>query len=252
MRILKRTFGKSLRFIEVGAGTGWLSEVALEEGCEGIAFEINSLACQANARRNAGAVADGRYRIINRPFSIESVPADDSSDLIFSCMMLEHLTHEQIREVVAAARRACQPGGVFGAFVPAGMRYWGIEDDVAGHLRRYDLPAILELSYREGLRLRYWSGLTFPISNLLRSVSNRLVAHSESLKLHDSLHQRTVSSGFREVPFKTRFPAWMRWLINETTLRPFDLLQRAFSRSNRSMVLYCEWDLLPKEGRVES
>lgn len=247
LRLLTRELGRSVQFIEIGAGTGWLSEAALSEGCVGVAFEINPEACEANARRNAAAVADGRYRIVNRPFSPKSVPAGDRSDLIFSCMLLEHLTHEEIREIVTAARRTCQPWGVFIAFVPAGMSYWGIEDDIAGHLRRYDLPAIFELTRRENLRLRYWTGLTFPLSNLLRSLSNRLVARAESAKLQDSFHQRTVASGFREVPFKTRFPAWMRWLINEWTLRPFDLLQRAFGRSGRSMVLYCEWNLLPHE-----
>lgn len=248
LRLLAQEFGRPMQFIEIGAGTGWLSEVALSEGCGGVAFEINPEACEANARRNAAAVKEGRYRIVNRPFSSKSVPEGGRSDLVFSCMLLEHLTDDEIREIVFAARSACHQRGVLIAFVPAAMSYWGIEDEVAGHLRRYDLPGILELTHREHLRLRYWTGLTFPLSNLLRTVSNRLVARAESSKLQDSLRQRTVASGFRQVPFKTRFPDWIPRVINEWTLRPFDLLQRAFGRSDRSMVLYCEWDLLPNEN----
>lgn len=251
LQAFRRKLGRPPKFIEIGAGGGWLSQVALAEGCSGRGYDLNPESCQANARRNSGAIAEGRYRVLNERFSTRCTLRDGPVNLVFSSMVLEHLTRSEIRDMVQASRAVCRTDGVFAAFVPAGMRYWGIEDEIAGHRRRYEIPDIEDLARRENLQLRYWTGLTFPISNLLRLPSNWLVARAESARLGDSMEERTIASGHRDVLFKTRYPVWLRWLLNRWTLWPFDVLQRLFGRSGRSMVLYCEWDLFPTGSQRE-
>lgn len=243
VRAINRKLGRPARFIEIGVGRGWLSASALAEGCSGIGYDPSIACCEASLARNSEAVAAGRFRVLSQAFPGGTDSFENSFDLVVASMVLEHLTEEEIDEIFHAVRRASRPGGVFAAFVPAGMKYWGIEDDVAGHRRRYDIEGLVALGARQGLALRYWSGLTFPLSNVLRRVSDRLVERSEFKKLERPLHERTLTSGDRHVPFKTRFPSWMKGLLNRRALWPFDLLQRLFRRSRRSMVLYCEWEI---------
>jgi len=60
----------------------------------------------------------------------------------FSCVVcsevLEHIEEDEaaLREM----RRVLKPGGSLILTVPAHHRYWGFDDEFAGHQRRYDLP----------------------------------------------------------------------------------------------------------------
>jgi len=82
-------------------------------------------------------------------------------------------------------------------------------------------------------------GLTFPISNILLPISNFLVKKHEKSKLNLSLIERTKHSGNRNVFMKTRFPEFLKFILNEKILFPFHLLQKMFHYKN-SLTLYFE------------
>jgi hypothetical protein len=52
--------------------------------------------------------------------------------------------------------------------------------------------------------------------------------------------ERTKLSGHRNVRFKTHFPALLRLVLNDTAMLPLHWMQKAFSQSERSLVLYFE------------
>ena len=133
--------------------------------------------------------------------------------------------------------------GIVITIVPASMKYWEIEDEIAGHVKRYEFSDFKDLADKFNYDINKINGLTFPISNLLLPISNHLVTKSESWKKNLDLQERTKlssSGGARNVPGKTTFPKIFKYLLNEITMYPFYLLQIIFSKSKRSMIIYCE------------
>jgi hypothetical protein len=172
--------------------------------------------------------------------SLFAIDLPTEVDLFFSAMVLEHLPEEEVEAYLAAARARLAPGGRIAALVPGGMRYWGVEDDVAGHLRRYSFADLRELARKAELRVLDLAGLTFPLSNWLLPLSNFLVRRAEADRLGLDAAERTRLSGARDVPLKTAFPPVWRGVVNGATLWPFDLAQRLFRNSERSLIRYCE------------
>lgn len=126
------------------------------------------------------------------------------------------------------------------ALVPSSPSHWGIEDDIAGHYRRYTKHSIETLTSVSGWKLLHIAGLTFPISNFLLPISNFLVNRSERSNLKLSTLDRTKLSGRRQVKFKTFFPSIFGLLLNKYTLSPMYILQKLFSKSEHALVLYFE------------
>jgi hypothetical protein len=124
--------------------------------------------------------------------------------------------------------------------VPASPAHWGIEDDIAGHCRRYTRDSLNRLAKATNWSLLHLTGLTFPVSNLLLPISNFLVARSEKHKLAYSALQRTEQSGRRTVKYKTFFPSILGIFLNPITLFPLHLIQKLLGKSPRALVLYFE------------
>jgi hypothetical protein len=132
-------------------------------------------------------------------------------------------------------------GGRLCVLVPGSPSHWGIEDETAGHLRRYTFEMLRALAKKTGLVILDLRGLTYPLSNLVLSLSNLLVRRSESHKLSLSTRERTIASGARSVPFKTTFPGWLHLLVNEVTLYPFHVAQTLARNNPASLVIYGEF-----------
>ncbi len=225
------------RFIEVGTGAGELSALLLDVGWTGVGYEPGAAAGRAR-RRNAQGLADGRYELREVDWLIAA--PDEPADLVISSMVIEHLPEAQEAMYFRRARAALRPSGRAIVLVPASPRHWGIEDDIAGHQRRYERAGLARRLSEIGWELEHVAGLTFPLSNLLLPVSNRLVARAESDRLAMSELDRTLLSGDRDVAGKTSFPSVAHLVLNDQMLYPLHLLQRAFRDSDRALVLYGE------------
>ena len=233
-----RPAGRRPRFVELGAGRGTFSRLFLEHGFEGLAIDLNADACAVNRESNLEFIAAGRFQVVCASFFEIELPRE--VDVFFAAMVLEHLPEETVEAYLAAARARLAPGGRIAILVPAGNRYWGIEDEVAGHLRRYSFDDLRALAGKVDLRVVDLRGLTFPVSNWLLPLSNLLVRRAEGDLRALAAGERTRRSGTRHVPLKTVFPPASRLVLNRVTLWPFDLAQRIFRHSERSLVLYCE------------
>jgi SAM-dependent methyltransferase len=162
-------------------------------------------------------------------------------DLIVSCMVLEHMSDADESRYFEQCKSALRPGGRGVLFVPGDPRHWGIEDEIAGHFRRYTFEGLRRRIEEHGLTVRHLAGLTFPVSNLLFPLSEYLVRRAERNKMRLAIAERTRLSGNRAVPFKTTFPALLRLVLNETLLYPFHVLQKLSARNDRSLVVYAEF-----------
>lgn len=226
------------RFIEIGPGSGEISRLLLELGWRGESYDLNAHVVTALERRFSEFVRDGRYVPHHKDYLTQSIT--EKADLIISCMVIEHLDPDQESQFVRKSLDLLTTDGRIACIVPASPAHWGIEDDIAGHFRRYTRQSVGELFYKNSGTVQHISGLTYPLSNLLLPVSNYLVRSSESWKLSLPPDDQTKLSGRRDVPMKTTFPAVANLLLNTTVLWPLHILQKALSRSERALVIYFE------------
>jgi len=234
-------------FIEIGPGSGEITALLLEMGWHGTSYDLMSTTVDALNLRFATPIRDGRYQVQNADF-LTSQTHEEKVDLIISCMVMEHLDDDYELQFMHKAGEWLKPGGIMISLVPASPQHWGIEDDIAGHFRRYTRTSITQLMGRAGWNLQHVAGLTFPVSNLLLPVSNFLVKRAEKNKLKLSKLERTKLSGNRNVKFKTHFPPITGLLLNRLTILPFYWVQKLFLGSKNALVLYFEATLLNATG----
>lgn len=226
------------RFVEVGIGQGALSAVLLRMGWTGAGYDLNADALKIACARNAAAVAAGNLTLHHGDWLRSSNGSD--ADLIVASMVIEHLSEQQVGVFFERAEATLRSGGLVVLLVPASPRHWGIEDEVAGHVRRYDRGTLTAAITDAGWSVVHLAGLTYPLSNLLLRASNSRVARAESARLQLTPDERTVHSGNRAVRWKTAFPAVAGIVLNSRTLYPFHLLQKAGRRREGCLVLYGE------------
>lgn len=227
------------RFLEVGPGSGEITQLLLDMGWQGQSYDLEESTVSNLQQRFSIAIEAGRFEAVNADIVSAPLPAA-TIDLVISCMVMEHMTEREVSAFMRQATHVLAPGGRMISLVPASPHHWGIEDDIAGHMRRYTRASIQHLITQSGWRLVHMSGLTFPLSNVLLPLSNYLVERSEKNKLALSKKERTKLSGRRKVAFKTHFPAYTAVLLNRITLWPFHQLQKIFRSSSSALVLYFE------------
>lgn len=227
------------RFIEIGPGSGEITRLLLSAGWVGTSYDIEEKTIVGIQKRFAEEIAEKRFCAVNADYLATDI-GSTSVDLVISCMVMEHLKEDQQKVFMAKSAGALKKRGLMIGLVPSSPAHWGIEDEIAGHYRRYTKEKLAALLDECNWDLLHIAGLTFPTSNLLLSISNYLVERSERSKLALSMSAKTKSSGQRRVRFKTYFPALMGMLLNTRTLLPLHFIQKMFLNSNRAMVLYFE------------
>jgi hypothetical protein len=225
-------------FIEVGPGSGNVTKLMLDFGMSGTVFEISPESILILEKRFQKEILEKRLMINSSSF-LDFVE-DTKVDLLISSMVLEHLSPVEEQRFVMQSEKYLSGNGVFIALVPANMMFWGIEDEIAGHFRRYSRDSLSSLFVKSNFQVSKIFGLTFPLSNMLLPLSNYLVKRSEKDKLEIDLRARTLASGHRDIVFKTRFPNILGIFLNKLFLSPFYLMQIIFERNQNSLVLYIE------------
>ena len=230
-------------FVEIGAGQGIVSHTLLKEGWRGTAYDLNDQSLAVATQVNADAVAQKRYHTRHANWLTDDIAPQ--ADLIVSCMVLEHMDDEAEARYLERCKALLKPGGRGVLFVPGSPRHWGVEDEIAGHHRRYTFERLRRLIESHGLKVEHMAGLTYPLSNVLYPVSELLVKRAERSKMALSMEERTKLSGNRDVAFKTTFPPALGLVLNEVVLYPLHVLQKLFRRSESSLVLYAEFTTAP-------
>ena len=225
-------------FAEIGPGSGEITRLLLDMGWTGRSYDLEEKTIAALGVRFAPEIDAGHYAALNEDFLLSN--SAEKSDLVISCMVMEHLEDQAQATYLEKAATVLKPGGVLISLVPASPAQWGIEDDIAGHCRRYTRESIQELVKRNRWSLEHLVGLTYPVSNFLLPLSNFLVRRGEQQKLELSPLERTRQSGRRRVVFKTHFPLFLGLLLNRFTLYPLHRLQKLMSGSTSALVLFFE------------
>lgn len=228
------------RFIEIGPGGGHTSALLLELGWRGTSYDLESRTVERLRTRFSREISDGRYAVYNQDFLALAPSEGNKVNLIISSMVIEHLNDDLESKFMHQSRKFLHNDGLMIGLVPASPSHWGIEDDIAGHRRRYTRETLRLLTNNNNWSIRHLTGLTYPVSNILLPISNFLVRRTEKTKTTLPNIEKTKASGIRNVQFKTTFPSILSLVLNRHVLFPLHWLQKLFSSSPNSLVLYFE------------
>lgn len=227
-------------FLEIGCGAGHLSKILLHHGWKGIGLDLNSDALNVNRDLNRKFIENRLYEIKQKDFFLDLSLEKKKFDLIISSMVLEHFDETIEKKFIHRCKTLLKEQGSIILFVPASEKHWGIEDEIAGHFRRYTRKKLHDLAKEHNLKVNFIAGLTFPLSNLLLPISNYLIRKHEYNKIQLTNEEKTIKSGHRFVKGKTHFPRFFGSILNEFTLFPMHIAQKIFKNNKNALVLYTE------------
>ncbi|MFC3551567.1 class I SAM-dependent methyltransferase [Lysobacter cavernae] len=166
-RVLDKTRALSPgRLLEVGCGAGSLLAELVAEGHQGTGLETSE-AARRLAFHSLCEFAGGEI-------AIESEESDDWEAGFATILALDVLEH--IEDDVVTLKRWFSwlaPGGHILLSVPAHSRRWGSGDIWAGHFRRYDRGALVDVVRAAGMEITHIECYGFPVANLTEWLGER-------------------------------------------------------------------------------
>jgi SAM-dependent methyltransferase len=205
------------RFVEMGAGTGHMTRLFLERGFTGACHDLGEDSRQM-MRRN---LADAGERMVVVD-DLSELPAG-GFDYLFAFEVLEHI--ETDLQVLREWMRYLKPSGRVLMSVPAHARKYGRSDELVGHVRRYEKDQLHRLMHEAGIDDIRIINYGYPITELTRRLSNRIVRNDQSYE-GLSPEQRSI----RSAQAKPKAINRMLSLLSDKLVLPFCVVQRWFYR----------------------
>ncbi|MBS0433257.1 MAG: class I SAM-dependent methyltransferase [Proteobacteria bacterium] len=205
------------RFVEMGAGTGYMTRLFLERGFTGACHDLGEDSRQM-IRGNLGFAGE-RIRVVDDLAELE--PA--SFDYLLAFEVLEHIDNDH--DVLRGWMRYLKPGGRILVSVPAHQRKYGKSDEIVGHVRRYEKDALRELLEYAGVGGIRIVNYGFPVTEATRRLSNWMIRNDRS---YEDLtpQQRSIRSAQAKPKIINRMLA----PVSDQLFAPFNVMQRWFYR----------------------
>lgn len=205
------------RFVEMGAGTGHMTRIFLDRGFNGASHDLG--ADSRRMMRENLAYAGERIAVVE---DLAALPPA-SFDYLLAFEVLEHIDADL--EVFRDWMRYLRPGGCVLVSVPAHMGKYGRSDEIVGHVRRYEKAALRDLLERSGVEDVRIVNYGFPLTELTRRLSNRIIRDDHS---YDGMspEQRSIRSAQAKPKAINRALS----LVSGRLVTPFCIVQRWFYR----------------------
>lgn len=202
-------------FLEVGAGTGYMTRKFLDRGFHGACYDLGEES-RDRLKQNL-TTFQGRVTVVDELHCLNR----NCFDYLFAFEVLEHI--EDDRAALLDWTQYLKPGGRILITVPAHARKFGKSDELVGHIRRYERHGLMDLLNAAGYQNIHLVNYGFPLTEITRIVSNALIAREKAHLSLTPLERSTRSSFSRPQHIRNILKG-----LNESIFSPFKLLQRVF------------------------
>lgn len=201
-------------FVEMGAGTGHMASLFVERGFHGACHDMGE---SSRALIRERFDQNEKVQVVD---DISELPVN-FFDYLMAFEVLEHVSEDG--KVLSQWLQHLRPGGTFIASVPAHQRKFGRSDEIVGHVRRYEKRQLKELLESVGLREIEIINYGYPITELTRVLSNRIISGD---RRYDSLNQeqKSILSAQAKPPAIQKILS----LVSANMFLPFCYIQRWF------------------------
>ena len=199
-------------FLEVGCGTGDVSEHLARKGWHGRAIDFSP-----------AAIAQARARLARYPDVVVEQRALADVRGTYACIVLwdvlEHIEDDDA--ALAAVAGLLAPGGQVLIAVPSNPREWRWDDDFYGHFRRYTVADMTEKLTQAGFEARAFWDFTFPWFWLMRRIYTRVKAAPPVATDKDASTKASATVNAWDVPLLSK-------LLDRTAILWFPLHRLQF------------------------
>ena len=197
--LIKKYVPPKGRFLEVGCATGDFGFSLADRGYSGVMIDFSHQAAEIVTHQLATRQENN---LAFKPVDIMDYSIDGPLfDLVTIFEVLEHV--ERDYDVVKKINKLLKPGGYVLFSVPARKKFWSLDDDRAGHVRRYEKDELFRLLVDNHFEVIKLLSYGYPFTALLkamRGLAHRLKKSEHSTKGNIEL---TKKSGFNiiRIPF---------------------------------------------------
>ncbi len=206
------------RVLEVGCGCGDLLRVLERKGYTGLGIDIS---VEALELAQAGFSGSGFQVRCTTPEYV-----NETFDVVIASEVMEHCPDDML--FLSVLQNRLRSGGHLLMTVPAHMKDWGANDELCGHIKRYERHELRSMLERTGFEDIVICSYGVPVYNIMKPLYDRAVcARSCS---GETASEKTVSSaGMIILTKKARL---FRFLFNDVTMFPFYCVQKLFYRTD--------------------
>ncbi len=200
-------------FLEIGMGFGDLLIDLAKRNYEGLGTDLSDKSVQMAQEKLKNIDCNIRTK------KIDLFDIDENFDIVIILEVIEHIKDDA--KALEKIYSILNKNGYIIVSVPACKRRWDINDEWAGHFRRYEkneLKLKLESVGFEVIKLYSYG---FPIANIAKPIRNYLIK-KENL-IEDNKKINTERSGIDRNSQKK-----FSFTINKFTMAPFLFLQKLF------------------------
>jgi SAM-dependent methyltransferase len=209
--------------LEIGCGQGALA-ARLSQRFHYLGLEPDRASWTIAAQR-LGTVGAGEVRNV----SFDQLDGDQKFDLVCAFEVLEHIEDDTAAVKEWSAR--LRDHGWLMLSVPAYQDRYGTWDELVGHFRRYDPPAITALLASCGFAdvqiQHYGAPLGYALEVGRNQISKRRLGKAPA----STVAERTAGSG------RLMQPSGLIGIVNRLGTAPFRLAQRAFPTAGTGLVV---------------
>lgn len=202
--------------LEIGFGNGDLLLKMNQKGLKGLGIDFSAAAVEEFIQKTKGMPLTFSVRNCEAE---SLLPSGERFDLVVACEVLEHIQDDV--KTLKTWNQLLSKSGHLLLSVPARMKNWGHNDEYAGHIRRYEKDELTKKLQKAGFEVVTFYSYGYPFSNWAKLLGDNLI--KKKVKTEASLEERTKESGIHNLHFK-----FGKMLLNELTLYPFYLFQKAF------------------------
>jgi len=178
------------RFLEVGCAAGDFGITLAKKGYKGLIIDFSDDAAHETIR----TFEDEKITSIQfEKKDFFDIHGGEKFDLITMFEVLEHISDDG--KALKRVHGLLDKEGKFLFSVPSKASLWGANDDLAGHLRRYEKTELVNLLSQSGFDVLRFASYGFPWLNMIKWVRDKMASKRLKENSQKSLKALTEKSG---------------------------------------------------------